>query len=355
VPTYAPTTGVAQARPNGADDPFAAFDASIASSLFGRGALTVSVAVAKDGRLVHTQAFGTTNPFTGEAASIYDRFRIASVSKTLLAVAVLRLVDEGKLALDQPVGDRLIGILGTTPGDPAIATITLRQLLSHTGGFAEYQRTFFGGDVSSCEEAAAAALRRPLVGAPGTVYGYSNLNYCLLGLLVQDVTGESYEKVVQREVLDPLHIDDMRVAGTFDVRDGDVVHPTGQGRTFMEALGASGNWIGTASDLVKVIDAIDPAKPGPHLLGPTWLPEMTVRAPVTYPHVDSWYGLGLIVWDNGTAWGHTGTVESARTMVFHRPDGITWAILVNGPSPSYSADLRKYMDQALATVTTWPA
>ena len=277
MPTYAPTSGVAQARPNRAGDPFAAFDASIVSSLFGRGALTVSVAVAKDGRLVHTQAFGTTNPFTGEAASIDDRFRIASVSKTLLAVAVLRLVDEGKLALDQPVGDRLIGILGTTPGDPAIATITLRQLLSHTSGFAEYQRTFFGGDVSSCEEAAAAALRRPLVGAPGTVYGYSNLNYCLLGLLVEDVTGESYEEVVQREVLDPLDIDDMRVAGTFDVRDGDVVHPTGQGRTFMEALGASGNWIGTATDLVKVIDAIDPAKPGPHPLGPNWLPEMTVR------------------------------------------------------------------------------
>jgi len=59
----------------------------------------------------------------------------------------------------------------------------------------------------------------------------------------------------------------------------------------------------------------------------------------------SWYGLGLIVWDNGTAWGHTGTVESARTMVFHRPDGITWSILVNGPSPSYSADLRKYIQQ----------
>jgi hypothetical protein len=74
-----------------------------------------------------------------------------------------------------------------------------------------------------------------------------------------------------------------------------------------------------------------------------------------YPHAGSWYGLGLIVWDNGTTWGHTGTVESARTMAFHRPDGVTWAILVNGPSPSQSADLRKVVDRALATVTTWPA
>jgi hypothetical protein len=65
--------------------------------------------------------------------------------------------------------------------------------------------------------------------------------------------------------------------------------------------------------------------------------------------------MGLIVWDNGATWGHTGTVESARTMVMHRPDGITWSILVNGPSPSYSADLRKIMDKALAAVPTWPA
>ena len=82
---------------------------------------------------------------------------------------------------------------------------------------------------------------------------------------------------------------------------------------------------------------------------------MTQRLPVPYPHADTWYGLGLIVWDSGAAWGHTGTVENAHSMVFHGPDGVTWAILVNGQSPSNTPDLRKVVDRALATVPGWPA
>ncbi len=354
-PPYAATTAVAVARPAAGSDPFAAFDQSLTSSLFQRGALTVSVAVAKDGRLVHAQAFGSTDPFRGSPAGVGDRYRIASISKTLLATATMKLIHDGRLTLDAPALGGLAAMLGVTLGDPAMATITLRQLLSHTSGFPEYQRTFFGGIAASCRDAALRGLGRGLLGPPGTVYRYSNLNYCLLGLLVEQATGRSYEQVVNEELLSPLGISDMRVAGTYDTRLGDVVHPTTQGRRFMEALGAAGNWIGTATDLVRVVDSLDPAKPGRHTLPAEVLAQMTLKAPVAYPHADSWYGLGLIVWDNGAAWGHTGTVENARSMVFHRADGITWAVLLNGGSPAEGEDLRRYVDKALATVTQWPA
>ena len=82
---------------------------------------------------------------------------------------------------------------------------------------------------------------------------------------------------------------------------------------------------------------------------------MTQPAAVAYPHTDSWYGLGLIVWDSGASWGHTGTVENARSMVFHGPNGVSWAVCVNGNVPSSTPDLRKYVDKALATVPSWPA
>ena len=108
---------MANADPPGAR--FAAFDASIQRSLFGRGDLTVSVAVAKDGRLLHAQAFGTANPFTGEVATTSSRFRIGSISKTLLADAVLQLVQQRRIGLDDPVGQRLAIRLGVTLGDPA--------------------------------------------------------------------------------------------------------------------------------------------------------------------------------------------------------------------------------------------
>jgi D-alanyl-D-alanine carboxypeptidase len=354
-PSYAPTTSIAVADPARAGDPFAAFDQSLSSALFDRGALGVSVAVARNGRLVHTQAFGADNPYTGRPAEVASRYRIASVSKTLLAMAILELVEERRLSLDQPVLTGLAKDLDVTFGDPAMASITLRQLLSHTSGLPEYQRTFFGGGAAHCREAAARGLSRGLAGAPGTLYQYSNLNYCVLGVLVEELTGRSYEAVVDDLVLEPLGIDDMRTAGTYDAREGDVVHPTSPGRRFMEALGAAGNWIGTATDLVRLVDSLDARKPGHHPLSTGVVTQMLQRAPVAYPHDDSWYGLGLIVWDHGQSFGHTGTIENARSMVFHRADGVTWAVLVNGGGPSNTANLRKYMDEALATVASWPS
>ena len=122
---------------------FGPFDQSLHSAFIGHGALAISVAVAKDGELVHTAAFGVANPMTGEAVSPAHRFRVASNSKLLTATAVLELVEDGKLGLDEPVLGPLVSRLGDRP--ILISAITLRQLLSHTSGFPEYQRTFFGG------------------------------------------------------------------------------------------------------------------------------------------------------------------------------------------------------------------
>ena len=61
------------------------------------------------------------------------------------------------------------------------------------------------------------------------------------------------------------------------------------------------------------------------------------------------------MWDSGAAWGHTGTVENARSMVFHGPNGVSWAVCVNGNVPSNTPDLRKYVDKALATVSVLAA
>ena len=170
---------------------FASFDESLRSALIGNGALAVSVAVAKDGELVHTAAYGVANQATGEAVSPGHRFRVASNSKLLTATAVLELVEAGELGLDEPVLGRLTDRLGVTPTEPGIAAITLRQMLSHTSGFPEYQRTFFGGAAANCEEAARRGLTGALLGPPGTVYRYSNMNYCLIGLLLEELTGQS--------------------------------------------------------------------------------------------------------------------------------------------------------------------
>ncbi len=321
------------------------FDDSLSDALLARGAIAISVAVARDGTTLHTAAMGTANQFTGEAAVPSDRFRIASNSKILAAIVVMQLVHEGELSLDEPVGARLAGLLGVQLADPRARSMTVRELLSHTSGLAAYSSTFFGGLVGSCEAAAKRGLTRPLASQPGTTYVYSNMNFCLLGLLVADIEGRPYEDVVQDRVLTPLGIHDMRMAGTFDVRKGDVLHPSGAARNYMEVLGAAGAWIATADDLVKIVDSLDADDPGYHPLDVEQAVEMRAYPRVPPIHADQWYGLGLRVWADGT-WGHTGTVENAKSMVLHRPDGLTFAVLINGNAPSNTDSIRKYVDDA---------
>ena len=141
----------------------------------------------------------------------------------------------------------------------------------------------------------------------------------------------------------------MRMAGTYDVQPGDVAHPTTPGRTFMEALGGAGAWIGTASDLVAIVDGLDRTRPGWHPLSEFTLAQMQLPQPGIPYSAGQWYGLGLRVWADGT-WGHTGTVENARSMVLSRPDGITWAVAISGNAPSNTDRIRTYVDEAFATI-----
>ena len=362
------------------DPAWAAFDQILSGRLIGGGDYAVSVAVAVNGQLVHEGAYGyrvppppppppppstlpadpavattvlettTTIPAVPpEEVALGDRFRIASISKVITATVVLQLVEAGQLSLDEPVGDRLVALVGATPVDPAVSTITVRQLLSHTAGFPSYQSAFFGGRFDSCPSIAQHGLSSGLNGAPGTVYTYSNLNFCLLGLLVEDVAGRPYEAVVQDRLLGPLGITGMRLAGTFDSTESEVIHPSGSGRNYMEVLGAAGSWVATAADIVTILDSLDRTKPGWHPLSTanSELMRQPAPPPIVYRDPSQWYGLGLIMYADG-AWGHTGTIENTHAMGLRRPDGVTWSVLVSGEVPWESEILRQIFDEAIA-------
>lgn len=349
------------------------FDEALQRELIARGDYSASVAVRRQGTLLHTAAFGVrvpvlpppTTPATStlgpvgaamppateiEPAEPTDRFRVASISKVITAAVVLQLVEAGQLQLDAPVGPRLAEALGVVITDPAVATVTARHLLSHTSGFGSHRSTFFGGGADSCAAAGRTGLSRGLERPPGTSYHYSNMNYCLLGLLIEAVTGESYETVAERQLLAPLGIEGMRMAGTFDPDPSEVEHPSTPGRNYMEALGGAGAWVATATDVVTIADSLEGSRHVWHPLSQDSMALMRVPAPtMTAPPAmrSAWYGLGEIVFADGS-WGHTGTIENTHAMFLVRPDGVTWALLISGEYPGETDDIRGIVDDALA-------
>ena len=339
--TIAPLPGAEQAdNSTAALTGWAAFDAELTRQILGGGGSDAySVTVAIGGDIVHEAAFGARVPDTFDVVEPTDRFRIASISKPITAIVALQLVEAGLVGLDEPVGERVAAAVGV--GDPGRAgQITIRQLLTHTSGFAQYESLFFRNQVASCEEAAAVGLSRSIGGGG---FRYSNMNYCVLGLVIEQVTGQDYQKVVYERLLTPLGLSGMRLAPTYDPGPGEVEHRSVPGRNYMEVLAAAGAWVATPTDLVTLFDSLDNSTPGFKPLDPE-----TVATMLTTPEgTDRGYGMGMILYGGGT-YGHTGTIESTHAMVFDRADDVTWAVTVSGENPSDTTRLAGMVDRALA-------
>lgn len=326
---------------------WAVFDYALAEQLIGGGDQAVSVAVAVDGEIVHRGAYGSRVP--GEAAEPSDRFRIASISKPMAAAATLRLVDAGKLKLDEPALPLVAKLLNVRVADPLANAVTVRQLLAHTSGIGRFEFELLYAGSKSCHQAAGIALTESLVARPGKSFRYSNMNYCLIGLVLEAVTGRPWETVIREQVLEPVGAGGMRVTGTAALGKRDVLHATSPGRNYMDTLGASGSWTSSASDVVRFADSLDPSKAGWHPVSNKTLALMKLRvARKEAPGAPdgSWYGLGLIVFPDGS-YGHTGTLEHTHAMTVVRPDGVTWAVLVSGEHPQNTSDLRAMVEGSL--------
>jgi hypothetical protein len=153
-------------------------------------------------------------------------------------------------------------------------------------------------------------------------------------------------------VLDQRDVHDVAVGRSAATAPGEVVAATGNPAApgvgwFMESLLGAGGLIGTPTDLVRLVDGLDPSKPGEHLLdGPTYAGMLT-------PGPGGW-GLGVRLF-GGETFGHTGSLAGTRDMVVHQADGITWAVTTNGSFGDHGSVLYNVMTRALATVAAWPA
>ncbi len=223
-------------------------DAFVDDYLDRNGLPGATVAVVKDGEVVLETGFGHDSD--GRPLDEHSRLRLGSVSKSFTAFAVLQLVDEGEVDLDEPVATYLPDLEMT---DERAARITVRQLLSHTSGIPS---PTIVGPADTLAQGADRVRGWALTGEPGTSYLYSNANYWLAARLVEVVSGRPFPEVLQSEVFEPLGMDDSETVTTTrdPVSDLAAGHVTAYGRAFAsreptQLVSGSGGVVSTAADM----------------------------------------------------------------------------------------------------------
>ena len=184
---------------------FSRIDAYITGQMESAPIPGVAIAIVHEGRIVHARGFGSAD-LSGRAVTQQSPFVIGSVSKTMTALAVMKLVDQGKIELDAPVQRYLPPFRVAAEG--AADAITVRHLLAHRSGLSLFEgRRFFGSDDTS-KEALANGVRSfagtDLLAAPGQLFEYSNANYVILGAIIEAVSGKTFEDFIEQDLFAPL-------------------------------------------------------------------------------------------------------------------------------------------------------
>ncbi|MEI6274659.1 MAG: serine hydrolase domain-containing protein [Prolixibacteraceae bacterium] len=346
----------------------------------------LAVAIVKDEQLVFAKGYGYADVETKIQASPEQLFRIASVSKLVTAIAIMKLVESGKIKLDSKVFGKY-GILNNEKylplKDNRLENITVRNLLNHSGGWTQKY-----GDIAFLPKIVSEQTGDPLplnIGSylkfvtskrlhfePGSSSAYSNLGYMILGEVIATVTKTSYEKFVKENVLKPAHIFDMQLGGSFEdekqlleVRyyqpeDAELAEaydgsgrmvPKIYGSTNMNLLGSAGGWISSPVDLMKLLVVIDGDDRVKDILSRQSIVEMT--------HVDE-HGLDPLGWrstnENGE-WWRTGTLPGSSALMKRDPSGISWVMITNTSNykgPHLAIEMDRVMSGTLRKINKWP-
>jgi N-acyl-D-amino-acid deacylase len=314
-----------------------------------------TVGVMKDGRLVYARGFGYADLEAQKVATPDALFRIASVSKPVTKAAILNLVEQGKFSLDAPAFSlipNLTPLAGATV-DPRLATITVRQLLEHTGG---WDRDMSGDPMFLPMQIAAATgtpapasaeaivrymMGKPLDFTPGSRFAYSNFGYAVLGRIIERVSGKSYEQFVKENVLAPAGVTRMQLGRTLypnrlpdEVRYYDILAmasvfpgvsspvPAPYGSFNLEAMDSHGGWVASMVDLLR-------------------FEKMWIAPPPQ----------GI--------WGHDGALPGTYSVMMRTSTGLAWVALFNardmGGNSMFQSKAAGVLQQAITAVTAWPA
>jgi CubicO group peptidase (beta-lactamase class C family) len=367
----------------------AAFDNAMLSLMSAYNVPGAQLAITRNGKLVYNRGFGLARLATQDSVYPGSVFRIASISKTITAVACMKLFQQGLLNLDARVFGPS-GILNDADYlnilDPRTKDITVRMLLRHTGG---WNRNTSGDPMFNAYPIAQAMgvpsppspevvirymiANRVLDFTPGTQSQYSNFGYCVLGRVIEKITGQPYEEYVRNQILIPLgmtrtgtgnnlvtnplpgevtYYDFPGAPFAYSVYNNTSLVPWPYGGFHLEFMDSHGGWVSSCEDLLKFVCAIDRFSSRPDIL-PAALVDTMVRPTPLSPN----YAFGIAVNTNNN-WWHMGSLPGTTSEIVRNGNQqLNWAILLNtrDQSGAINAAVDNLVWNVLPSITQWPS
>jgi CubicO group peptidase (beta-lactamase class C family) len=346
-----------------------------------------TVGVVKDERLVYTKGFGFADKENKVPVEPQSLFRIGSVSKLITATAILKLVDDGKISLD----DYVFGENGILKGkkynsitNRNFYKIRVKHLLNHTAGWSlitygdpmfipkkihDMDKVSYPIDF---DEVIHFVISRHLPYTPGTHYNYSNFGYCLLGRIIEEKTDQDYEAWIQKNILKPNGITHMQIAGNFEndrlknevkyydySPDNKQLSFTGSGKLVdkpygaddIEMLGPAGGWLSNAVDMMRLLVMVDGySKRYKDILSKDTMNKMIngvggIKQPLGWRSV------------SGEHWWRTGTLSGTSALLTRDLNGISWVVISNTTPRrgSFWNTSRWALREAFKEIKNWPS
>ncbi len=343
-----------------------------------------SFALMKNDSLIYAKGYGYSNIQDSIECEVKNVFRVASVSKLITAVAIMRLCETGKLTTqDQVFGEEgiLCDSLFLNYRDKKIKRITVEHLLRHTGGFAnphgdaafnmDLVAKYLGKELPlSMDDMVEYATKIRLRAVPGGWYHYSNLGYIILSKVIETASGMPYETYVKDSVLAPIGCYDIHLAHNFsneflenevnyyEVKEAEPVPAyNGKDSLVMKSLGGNdvhglygaGGWVASPVELLKFVSAIDNCPVRSEFLSQESIDFMTLQDNGTRPA--GWASV------SSREWLRSGSMSGTSALIKAQKDGYTWAFISNSSSwtgPALSRQMNRDITRALQRVKKWP-
>jgi hypothetical protein len=300
----------------------------------------ISLGIIKGENLVYSKPYGVADITTDEKATNNSLFRIASVSKVITAIAILKLLEDGILEFSNKVfGEN--GILefdyGTPPYRSEVEDITVAHLLNHQTGWNSYFML-----IDSYKETMDNLIdNEPFSYPPGTDSQYNNVGYFILGRVIEKLTGLSYKVYVKNEILTPAQVTGMEIGldpneGKYpnEVRyldqDNTSPHPNNFNLTYMDSYGG---WLSTSYDLLRFMVSFDKLNSKSDILLPSTINNMIF---------------------GNNSWLYDGNFSGTAAFIEKINNVFSYAIIANTKTESIIYDMRDMMRYSINNKSDWP-